>query len=210
MGKIGQVCPEARSGGQLPPQALGQARNTGCSVGHSAATLFLIPRGGLSRTPIQPWSALLLEDVPFNIQPLSQAHRGRPQTPLHGSFRHHPQALSPEPDPPQLTLGSRPRPHTVLASRCSSSISKILTPQYLGSLSHSLTEKAQVPKASREVSHLYQDPPVLAPGHKQLYPSPGVEVRTPGSGEPSRGHAVWPRLALALTGLRFPFWLCDS
>lgn len=124
------------------------------------------------RTSLQPCSALSLEDVPSNLQPLSQAHQGWLQPPLYGSFWHHPLALSPEPDLLQLTLGLCLRPYTVLNSHCSSSVSRILTPQHLGSLSHSswlssLTEKAQVPEASREVSHLYQDPPASALGHKQ-------------------------------------------
>lgn len=68
-------------------------------------------------------------------------------------------------------VGSHPRPHTVLTSHGCSSVSRIPTPQHLGSLSHSswlssLTEKAQVPKASPGVSHLYQDPPASVPGHK--------------------------------------------
>lgn len=68
-------------------------------------------------------------------------------------------------------VGSHPRPHTVLTSHGCSSVSRIPTPQHLGSLSHSswlssLTEKAQVRKASPGVSHLYQDPPASDPGHK--------------------------------------------
>lgn len=128
--------------------------------------------------------------------PKPNPHVLAPRTALHSSFRYHPLSLNPELDPlwpspwscPHPTPSSSPTAPPSPGQGPDSMVSRALAPFRLAICPSALPMCRTSPsprnfqRSQTRLGDLYQDPlsQLQLLGKEQLWPSPGVEVRTPG------------------------------